>query len=180
MNEFVDDLGRKIRTFDNIFPKSFHEEAYMFAKNSVYRIGDVDGPEPIERMHQQYMHSHWSLQDLKASGILDCLSKSEASKYIEGELVMAKVNLSSPADTHYLHTHRHNETSVLYYLNLDWKPEWSGDTVFFNDQCTDIIHTTTYKPNRMVVFDGDIPHSMKPQSILAPRYRFCLALFFRK
>jgi len=67
----------------------------------------------------------------------------------------------------------HNYTSV-YYPHKFWRPDWAGETVFFNPDKTDIIGCVYPKPNRMVVFDGRIPHVARGVSRICPALRVTL------
>lgn len=167
-----------IQTFDHIFPTAYQESLYHFASKSLYQIGSQDGPATLDRRTHVYVHSEWSQQDLINSGFQEYLNKSEASELLVAKrVVRATVNLSVPSDTNFIHTHL-NQLVGVYYLNLDWKPEWAGETLFYKDDMSDIIHTTMYKPNRLTVFNGSIPHTIRPQSFSAPHYRLTLAIFF--
>lgn len=67
-------------------------------------------------------------------------------------------------------------TSVIIYLCESWNSFWSGETVFFdnnfvlNDPANevfyhhDIIKSVLPKYNRMVLFDGNITHAVRPIS----------------
>ena len=45
---------------------------------------------------------------------------------------------------------------------------------------THCIGTALYEPNGAVCFDGNIPHSIRPASHIAPSYRFSLSIFYRQ
>jgi Rps23 Pro-64 3,4-dihydroxylase Tpa1-like proline 4-hydroxylase len=51
-------------------------------------------------------------------------------------------------------------TSILY-LNKDWKDEWQGETLFYDNE---IAYAVLPKFGRLVVFDGEIKHSARPPS----------------
>ena len=54
------------------------------------------------------------------------------------------------------------------------------ETIFYNDSLTESIKTALYDPNGAVIFNGNIPHSIRPASHIAPSYRFSLSVFFRQ
>ena len=62
----------------------------------------------------------------------------------------------------------------IYYLNLDWKPDWGGETVFFNRTQTDGIAAVYPKPNRLFVFSGTVPHAARGVSRICPALRTTL------
>ena len=46
------------------------------------------------------------------------------------------------------------------------------------DDQSEIAYASVYIPGRIILFDGSIPHAIRPQSVKAPKYRFTLSLFF--
>jgi hypothetical protein len=61
--------------------------------------------------------------------------------------------------------------SFLYYYNTFWNPKWGGDLRFYNDEVRQYgldgrdehikqhsIGSVEFKPNRLLIFDGRIPH----------------------
>ena len=68
----------------------------------------------------------------------------------------------------------------MYYVNLEWRDGWHGETLFFDESCKDIVYASPYTPGRVIAFDAKIPHTIRPQSHLASFYRFTLALVYTK
>ena len=69
---------------------------------------------------------------------------------------------------------------ILIYLNQDWKLEWYGETLFYSEDLSEIIFAGLYTPGRIICFDGEVPHSIRPNSRLAPKFRYTMSLFFKK
>lgn len=170
---------RSIHVLDNAFPKAYQESLYNQIVGATYSIGFAD-TSAIERANHKYLHHPLDPSGVEAIGIFSTLEKASIYQLIEGkQLTRATINLSVPSDTNFPHTHR-GEWSLLYYINLDWNPEWSGETMFYDDALSKVEYTSLYTPNRLIVFDGDIPHAIRPQAVTAPHYRFTLAMFFEK
>ena len=88
------------------------------------------------------------------------------------------MNVVKSNDVHYIH-HHEGEQVLLYYVNLDWQDGWYGETLFFNpSNIKEVQYTSSFQPGRIILFDGSIPHAIRPQSIKAPKFRFTLSLFF--
>jgi Rps23 Pro-64 3,4-dihydroxylase Tpa1-like proline 4-hydroxylase len=68
--------------------------------------------------------------------------------------------------------------TVMYYLNEDWNIEWGGETSFLNVTNTEIQHTITPKPGRIVLFDGFITHGPKPLNFGCNKMRIVLTFKF--
>ncbi len=155
------------------------EYAYSIIKNSLYKIGNEDA-DAIESSQHKYMCSYYNENDVNVVGILKEIENTKIHDLIVGkEMVRAHVNLSTPTDCHWAHTHK-GQIGLLYYVNKHWKHDWAGETMFFNDDLSEVAYASIYKPGRIIVFDGEIPHSVRPQSSIAPNYRFTLSLFFQK
>jgi len=54
------------------------------------------------------------------------------------------------------HTDREGLTAILM-INPVWKKEWGGEFLCYNDN-NEIIYASTYKPGRLIIFDGKKPH----------------------
>jgi hypothetical protein len=80
------------------------------------------------------------------------------------------------------HLDSHVETTLtgLYYGNIDWRPEWEGETHFSDENMSEILYTSSFLPGRLVFFDGTIPHKSSQPSADAPYYRFVLSMKFIK
>ena len=93
--------------------------------------------------------------------------------------VSATINLAVPSSVQFQHTHPQKYT-LLYYINMEWKNEYYGETLFYNDLGTEVEYTSIFKPGRIVFFDGNIPHTIRPSSHIAPSYRFTLFASFNE
>jgi Rps23 Pro-64 3,4-dihydroxylase Tpa1-like proline 4-hydroxylase len=75
------------------------------------------------------------------------------------------------------HPHTDSRTQGNYtticYINPSWKPEWAGETVFFNE-LGDIAHAILPKPSRIVTFDGRIRHAARGLARVCPAMRVTL------
>lgn len=172
---------QQIHIFDNLVPLGVRHRILNYVMNSTFRIGWPDanhGPKSAYR----YLYSQYTLDELEASGLGGVITASPGITELIGdrEFVRAAVNLTKAGDIHFTHSHRAEELVVLYYVNIDWLPEWCGETMFFNDDETTVLQAIRYTPGRIVVFDGALPHCIRPQSSIGPQYRFTLATFFAK
>lgn len=169
---------KEIHVYDGLVNFSFREHAYSIVRNSLFRIGNEDG-DAIETADHKYLCSYYNQHDLDSIGLMQAIEGTEAQKHLIGKtLDRIHVNLSTPMDTNWAHDHR-GHTVLLYYVNKHWKHEWAGETMFFNDDMTEVEYASKYTPGRIVIFDGEIPHSVRPQAASAPMYRFTLSLFFK-
>lgn len=178
MNQITID-GKQLFVFDNAVRFSARERAYSYIRNSLYRIGNEDA-DAIESAHHKYLCSYYTQKDVEQTGILEEVKGTQIEQMIAGmTIVRAHVNLSTPADGHWAHAHE-NQIGMLYYVNKHWKHDWAGETLFFNDDLTEIPYASVYTPGRIIIFDGEIPHSVRPQAAHAPHYRFTLSIFFQR
>lgn len=170
--------GKNLYTFDGVLDFSMREHLYSYVRNSVFRIGNEDA-DAVETNNHKYLHSMYNQTDVDALGILKAIEGTEIDSLLKGkQLTRVHVNMSNPMDTNWAHDHR-DQTAMLIYINKHWKHEWAGETMFFNDDLSEVEFASVYKPGRIVLFDGEIAHSVRPQAASAPMYRFTLTLFFR-
>jgi len=170
--------GKKIHVFDDVFEMAWRTYAYQFLLNLPYNIGWSDSCD-LYRCEHVYLHSSMSVDQLKEFGLLKAM-KEPGLRELLGKSIFSKatVNLSTPTDVHFAHTHKN--TTLLYYPNLHWQEEWAGETLFFNESASEIVFASMYKPGRIILFDGSIPHSIRPQSRIAPHHRMTVSIFFNE
>jgi hypothetical protein len=64
--------------------------------------------------------------------------------------------------------------TLLYYPMAQWRPEWEGETLFYDGR-GEVIGGVKPAPNRAVLFDSRIPHSGRAPSRACPGLRVTLA-----
>jgi hypothetical protein len=72
----------------------------------------------------------------------------------------AYVNCSVYGDGYYLHRDcapHEPHVTALYYANLEWKPDWGGETIYYND-AEDAELAITPRPGRLVIARGALLH----------------------
>ena len=53
-------------------------------------------------------------------------------------------------------------------------------TLFYDNSLINVESAVSFVPGRIVIFDGTIPHTIRPQSTYGPDYRFTISCFIRK
>tara|TARA_X000000368_G_C22673796_1_gene555151 strand:+ start:44 stop:562 length:519 start_codon:yes stop_codon:yes gene_type:complete len=168
----------KISYSDNVVPTSLRHQINEFCLRSIYTLGWQDSQDPSKYIPN--LHSNWSIDDLDKIQILPHIQKCiDKTPWFTGKkLNKTVVNLVRPMDVHYIHHHRTRHVA-LYYANLDWEDGWYGETIFYDEfDENNIIFTSPYVPGRIILFDGNIPHTIRPQSIDGPKFRISITLFF--
>tara|TARA_X000000368_G_scaffold312107_1_gene249890 strand:+ start:351 stop:923 length:573 start_codon:yes stop_codon:yes gene_type:complete len=173
-----------IHVFENEIPFNTRINLYDFCSKSQFELGWKDGNNVGENKYASNIHSSWSKENIllidQSCNFIFYLKKciSQTPFFINKFLERIELNLVRSDDVHYIHSHPGRQV-VLYYVNLDWEDGWYGETLFYDPHDLDkVCFTSTYKPGRIILFDGRIPHAIRPQSIKAPKYRFTLSLFF--
>ena len=89
------------------------------------------------------------------------------------------VNLSHQGSIHHVHAHDIDERVVLYYANLEWQDHYEGETMFFSSE-GEVEFVSKYVPGRVLIFDGNIPHTIRAPSPAGPQFRLTVTWFMRK
>jgi hypothetical protein len=179
MIEHTLEHNKKIRVYDDLFTSDQQDKFYTYANSSYFRLGWADGT-IIENQIHRFLHSTYSNEDMVNLGILDAIRNTEAAHELDGyKIEKCILNLSTASDANFTHTHPEDKI-LLYYVNLEWRDGWHGETLFFSENKKNILFASPYAPGRLISFDAKIPHTIRPQSHLASFYRFTLALVLNK
>ena len=173
-------MNLHLNIHDNKIPYVIRENIWRYCINSTYTLGWQDSDDSGK--YELNLHSSWTQKELESSKIFpyvedyirntDWFTNRKISKII--------VNLVRSDDVHFIHGHDDRQV-VLYYINLDWQDGWYGETIFYDpDDTNNIAFASPYIPGRFILFDGSIPHTIRPQSSKAPKFRFTLSIFFEK
>lgn len=52
--------------------------------------------------------------------------------------------------------------TAIYYPQAEWNADHGGETLFFNRAATEVIKAVVPRPDRLVIFPGNIPHAARP------------------
>lgn len=179
MIEYKVNNSKFIRVYDDIFNFKYRHDLYKYVNASYFRIGWEDDTVFENRKHR-FLHASYSDKDIADIKLIEAIQSSQAAKELEGyKVVKCVVNLSTPSDANFRHIHGEDKI-LLYYVNIEWEDGWHGETMFFNEDGTHISYASAYTPNRLIAFDPSIPHAIRPQSHIAPYYRFTLAIILNK
>jgi hypothetical protein len=92
----------------------------------------------------------------------------------------AYVNCSVYGDAYYVHRdcllyERH--VTALYYANLEWQPDWGGETIYYNDE-EDAECVVSPRPGRLVIARGAMLHrgNVPTRSCFEERYTLAYKL----
>lgn len=89
----------------------------------------------------------------------------------------AYVNCSVYGDSYYAHrdcaAHEPHVTA-LYYANLEWQPDWGGETIYYNDN-EDAELAVQPRPGRLVIARGAVLHRGNVPTRLCYEERYSLA-----
>lgn len=152
----------------------------QFALNSYFK---VTGSDYADGRASTFTGSYnlcslYSQEDIDKIGVL---TKNETVKGLVGgrSVFAAKLHLLKPYDICAPHIDGSLET-YLYYVNAKWDITYGGHTLFFNESLDKVEYTSLFTPNRVVWFDGSIPHMGTPPTAATKTSRLVLALHFKK
>jgi len=172
--------NKLLMVYDDLF--SFHErtEWYYFIQNSIYKINGFDRTSYSSKSLQLY--SSFSEEDVRNMGVL----KSNGFQQIfeehglqNKEFQKVRVNLSPASEHNEVHSDG-NGLTLIYYCNLNWQVNWGGHTLFMDDKLSDAEYTCLYKPGRVALFDGSIPHMILTPTSAAEEHRFSFVIQFEE
>ena len=165
----------KIDIYDDLIPLSDSQRVYEFlVKNCGWYLGWKDNNDADVNLHASLKLGEF---DFITDHLKDQEEFEERTRGMSNSMVIA--NLSHASGVHHKHAHQDEDIVLLYYANIKWEEHWEGETMFFSED-GEVEYTCKYKPSRVVVFDGSIPHTIRAQSVAGPQFRFSLSYFWRK
>jgi hypothetical protein len=90
------------------------------------------------------------------------------------------VNCSVYGDSYYMHRDcppHEPHVTALYYANLEWRPDWGGETIYYNDEEEAEI-VVMPRPGRLVIARGAVLHrgNVPTRSCYEERYTLAYKL----
>ena len=137
------------KVYDNFFPIDLHKEIYEKIFNSGW---SYTGGSTV------FKTNFWHVDDLEndeyfSSFLYDKICQKLNMMFSGFERIYANGQTACQHGTP--HTDD-GDMTFLYYPNLEWNLTWEGN-LFFCDK-DQIFKTVVYKPNRAVLFPGNIIH----------------------
>lgn len=171
---------RSVDIFDNVFDFKDQSGIFDYVKRSRYSLDRTPSESVVQSQQFTTLLSEYNIYDLLH---IEFFKNKDIQKLVsenQYRLHRAYVNLSTAQDVYHYHvdsTHD-NDKTMLYYCNTYWEENWEGETHFGDDNAKEIIASASFKPNRIVLFNGTIPHKSSQPSFFAREYRFVLTLKF--
>lgn len=174
--------NKKIYIFDDIYDAAARMRFYLFIKNSYFKTDGRPDAGTLETCGDLHLFSPFSIDDIENMGLLIHPDSKIFEELLGGQRVAnSRVNLATLNDKNRFHTDTTSAgLTLLYYPNFRWELEWGGYTLFSDDSMAEIEHCVAYKPGRVIIFDGTIPHCIGAPTIIAPSYRFSFAIQYIK
>ena len=174
-----------VQVFDNVLPAGLYRDLI----NATRRVGWQFGWNTCENPNHRYWHHEIGLggknnvNDITANvrrhpigafaGYVDWI-RSELLPP-ETSLLRLYMNAHTYGTDGFPHvdTDRPGELTAVLYLAPEWKPEWGGETVIFDEQ-GDISAAVLPRSNRLLTFPSHRLHSPRPLSKIFDSLRVVL------
>jgi hypothetical protein len=177
------DETKFIDIYDDVFDFSQHCYLYEFVKNCAYRLNRTASSSVPQDKQFKTLLSEFNIHDLLKINFFTAPNLKflrDKIKTHNFRLHRAYVNLSTAQDVYHYHVDSNidDDFTLLYYCNTAWEENWEGETHFGDTLGQEIIHSCSFKPNRVVLFTGTIPHKSSQPSFFAKDFRYVLTLKF--
>lgn len=170
--------GKILHIHDDLFTYDQKTAWFGFALKSAYQTDGGDEAANYKKTFQIY--SQFSQQDVDAMGF----KNSDGYKFLDKKYELSRrtvkqtrVNLSYSGEPNGVHSDRPGLT-LVYYANNVWDLNWGGHTLFMDDNLSEPEYTCLFKPGRVAIFDGSIPHMI--MTPVAPCHRLTFAIQFEQ
>ncbi len=168
-----------IHVYDDLFSYAERYNFYLFYSNSLFNI---TGNDSASSSYRKQIFSRYSYVDLEMTGMLE----TEGFKFISKkydlpskEIHQIRVNCSNAAEDCSFHTDCKDGLTFLYYSNMVWDNEWAGCTLFSSEDLQEVEYCSFFKPGRVIVFNGSIPHMILPPNMYAKENRLSFVIQYK-
>lgn len=171
--------GRIIHSYDNIFTFDERQRFYDFIMKSLFVI---TGSDSVYDGDNNQIYSNYSAKDLNNMGILETNGfryLDEIYGFSSRKTKQARVNCSTPFEKSNIHSD-YTGLTFLYYVNREWNLNWMGHTMFLNETMDEVEYISLYKPGKVLIFDGTIPHIISTQNYQSKGNRLTFAIQYHE
>lgn len=171
---------RHIDIFDDVFELKDQSGIFDYVKKSRYTLDRTSSHSVVQSQQFVTLLSEYNIFDLLHIQFFQSKLIQSIVKENQFRLHRAYVNLSTSQDIYHYHVDSYDDLdkTMLYYCNTYWEESWEGETHFGDNNAKEIVASVSFKPNRLVLFNGSIPHKSSQPSFFAREYRFVLTLKF--
>jgi len=182
-----------LRTVDDVMSEEQRRDVNNFLRDENTKPGWAFGwrsngnKDPFSFWHRHFAGYRQAGSEI--NGTYDCEAEVSAIPLIhavwrqlaDGELkghrlIRCYANGHTYGSDGFVHTDtaQTNTYTSIYYPHPEWNANWGGETVFFTPDRSDIIASIYPRSNRMLMFDGRIPHVARGVSRICPVLRVTL------
>jgi len=148
--------GMQLLVVDGLFTDADIRSLYRFLRDLPYQLDDVASDETSYA-------KHWKADfpPALAEGtpvLRDCIRTARA--LLVGDryrLDRCYTNMILYGDFQGPHTDPPDGITALYYANPEWKENWLGETIFYDEE-RQPVHAVGVRPGRLAIFHSDIVH----------------------
>jgi len=179
--------NKKIIIYNQLFDTRENLHIYNLIVNSNFQRTNVDVPfySNTDRDVKwiSYINPTSEISEIINSKYTKCINDFLWS---EISIIDQYINYGNNSTVDFIHCDNYNLLSknnnytILHFANHTWNPNWHGNLLFFNDECTEIIQGIVPTPGKVVIFDANLNHSATPCNIKAeyPRYTIATKILY--
>jgi Rps23 Pro-64 3,4-dihydroxylase Tpa1-like proline 4-hydroxylase len=186
IKKIIDYQGKKIISYEGVFNRRENLGIYDLIVNASFSRTNID----VYLLNNLDRDAKWwstidpnsQLSSLINPTYMSTIDELDWSRVaVTGQYI----NYSTASTVDFLHAdiseNKDNCYTIIHYANHTWNANWHGETIFYSDDCQQVVHTQMIKPGTVLLFDSRIQHSAVPCTISAEHPRFTIAtkLFLR-
>lgn len=166
--------GRAVYIADGLFDSDFIAGAYseMLARQSLgfHRINNAGTAQPL--LLAQKLGPEQLAERPHVGQVLGvAFSLFAQTGYPKLTIDQLHVNFDTHGQMQFVHEDPGVDVTAIYYANPEWSPDWMGETLFYDNEDSEVLGAVTPKPGRLVLMDARIRHrgGVPSRLMFAPR-----------
>ncbi len=167
----------EISVLDDFVPKHLRDSLTALTERNIWRYGWKASPTQTAHL---FWHSHFAgdNEEAEASCEFELQDRPLMApvlalwQHIRDNLAPGHIPVRVYANGHtfgsdghaHIDSERPGHFTSIYYAHPEWKPNWGGETVFFDPSGEDVVKAVFPRPGRLVHFPGNILHAARSPS----------------
>ena len=168
------DVDDNVTVLDGLYPGAFVQQVQddLLARGWTYSEGASRGADLV----------HW-VTEMSADEplVLTLRNGFQESLGVQGNFRLSRVYCNAHVCSDCPLPHRDSsdprDRTILYYANAEWRPEFAGETVIFDDD-DEIAYAVLPRPGRVVIFNSALTHCARPPTKIFLGLRLTVAFKF--
>tara|TARA_R110000824_G_scaffold918_1_gene5385 strand:+ start:2164 stop:2688 length:525 start_codon:yes stop_codon:yes gene_type:complete len=167
----------KFFKYKNFLSKELYNKLYEISRNIDWKV-----QHKLDSKYSNHLIKHvfYSNSNKKITQpykeLIKCISDKLNTKVFPHDMYFNIYQHGNECGIHVDKKTKNTNITFILYLTDDWKADWHGETILYNQEETDILFSSIPFANNALIFDSGLKHGVSPISKNCNEDRIILVL----